>query len=123
MVIKSGSTAVIQDCTATTPYHRVSAEAISVAAAVVAWTRRHRLTGAIEQRIEGLPVQAREVLLNGPIVRLQSVGARLPLEVMAQLGENRAEAVQWIDRVLADQPDITEPQVLIAEVFRIRSGV
>jgi len=43
--------------------------------------------------------------------------------VMAQLGENRAEAVQWIDRVLADRPDITEPQVLIAEVFRIRSGV
>lgn len=48
--------------------------------------------------------------------------ARDALEVMAQLGENRAEAVQWIDRVLADQPDITEPQVLIAEVFRIRSG-
>ncbi|MAE61736.1 MAG: hypothetical protein CMJ49_10325 [Planctomycetaceae bacterium] len=48
--------------------------------------------------------------------------ARDALEVLAHLGENRADAVQWINRVLTDQPDIAEPQELIAEVFRIRGA-
>jgi Holliday junction DNA helicase RuvA len=48
--------------------------------------------------------------------------AREALEVLLQLGENRTQAVQWIDRVLAadDRPDDAEG--VIAAVYRLKAG-
>ena len=48
--------------------------------------------------------------------------ARDALEVLLQLGENRTQAVQWIDRALAadDAPD--DVQGLVAQVYRLRAG-
>jgi Holliday junction DNA helicase RuvA len=48
--------------------------------------------------------------------------AREALEILLQLGEQRGQAVQWIDRVLAtgDAPD--QPQDVIAAVYRLRAS-
>ena len=48
--------------------------------------------------------------------------AREALEVLMQLGENRTQAVQWIDRVLSadDRPD--DVQDVIAAVYRLKAG-
>lgn len=51
--------------------------------------------------------------------------AREALEVLIQLGENRTQAVQWIDRVLAVENDKDRPddvQDVIAEVYRLKAG-
>lgn len=49
---------------------------------------------------------------------------REALEVLLQLGENRAEAIAWIDRAQSsrDEP-FTDAQELLAEVYRIKGGV
>ncbi len=47
--------------------------------------------------------------------------AREALEVLLQLGENRADAVQWIDRVLASDEEIDSADEVIAEVLRLKS--
>ncbi|HEX7009635.1 MAG TPA: Holliday junction branch migration protein RuvA [Phycisphaeraceae bacterium] len=49
--------------------------------------------------------------------------AREALEVLLQLGENRAQAVQWIDEALAQSDPPRDVQTLIAEVYRIKAGV
>ncbi|MBI1369172.1 MAG: hypothetical protein GC162_11035 [Planctomycetes bacterium] len=49
--------------------------------------------------------------------------AREALEVLVQLGENRTQAITWIDDVLAKRPDIDDAQVVITEVLRLKSGV
>lgn len=51
--------------------------------------------------------------------------AREALEVLIQLGENRTQAVQWIDRVLAVENEKDRPgdvQDVIAEVYRLKAG-
>lgn len=48
--------------------------------------------------------------------------SREALEVLVQLGENRAQALQWIDDVLTRQPDLTDSQSLITEVLRLKTG-
>jgi Holliday junction DNA helicase RuvA len=45
------------------------------------------------------------------------------LEILLQLGENRAQAMQWIDDVLQRNPDLTDSQKLLAEVLRLKAGV
>ena len=49
--------------------------------------------------------------------------AKEALAVLEQLGENRAQALSWIDDVLNHQPEIEDAQVLISEVLRIKTGV
>lgn len=49
--------------------------------------------------------------------------AREALEVLLQLGENRAAAVQWIDQALIKQPDIDSPSELVTQVLRLKAGV
>jgi Holliday junction DNA helicase RuvA len=50
--------------------------------------------------------------------------AREALEVLMQLGENRAQAVNWINTALADPDDRpTGVQELVERCFRIRAGV
>lgn len=48
--------------------------------------------------------------------------AREALEVLLQLGENRTQAVQWIDRVLSADASPADVQQLVAEVYRLRAG-
>jgi len=47
--------------------------------------------------------------------------AREALEVLLQLGENRVQAIKWIDEVMVRHPDIDDAQRLVEEVFRIKS--
>lgn len=48
--------------------------------------------------------------------------ARQALEVFTQLGENRAQAVQWIDQVLAQDEAPDNVEDVIAEVYRVKAG-
>lgn len=48
--------------------------------------------------------------------------AREALEVLLQLGEQRLQAVQWIDRVLMDDDPPTKVEDVIAAVYRLRAG-
>lgn len=48
--------------------------------------------------------------------------AREALEVLLQLGENRLDAVQWIDRVLADDDAPRDAQGVVTEVYRLKAG-
>ena len=50
--------------------------------------------------------------------------ARDALEALLRLGENRAQAITWIDRALADEDNRpTEAEQLIARVYQIKAGV
>lgn len=46
--------------------------------------------------------------------------ARETIEVLTQLGENRTDAIRWVDTILARHPEIEDSQRLLAEVFRIK---
>ena len=48
--------------------------------------------------------------------------AREALELLLQLGEQRLQAVQWIDRVLLQDDPPTEVEDVIAAVYRLRAG-
>jgi len=48
---------------------------------------------------------------------------REALEVLMQLGENRLQAMQWIDQVMQDAEDSpTDVETLIERVYRMKSG-
>ncbi len=48
--------------------------------------------------------------------------AREALEVLLQLGESRTDAVQWIDRVLAQDDRPEDAQAVVAAVYRLKAG-
>lgn len=48
--------------------------------------------------------------------------AREALAVLEQLGENRVQALGWIDEVLVKQPEIDDTETLIGEVLRMKGG-
>ncbi|MEX0655697.1 MAG: Holliday junction branch migration protein RuvA [Phycisphaeraceae bacterium] len=48
--------------------------------------------------------------------------SREALEVLLQLGETRAEAVAWIDQVLARDEPPKDAEGVIAEVYRLKAG-
>jgi Holliday junction DNA helicase RuvA len=49
--------------------------------------------------------------------------AKEALEVLLQLGENRTQAVTWIDEAMRDESDKPrDVQAVIAKVYRIKSG-
>lgn len=51
-----------------------------------------------------------------------STTARQALDVLIQLGENRVQAIDWIDRVLHDQESAPgDVQQLVAGVYRLKS--
>ncbi|MEM7627073.1 MAG: Holliday junction branch migration protein RuvA [Planctomycetota bacterium] len=62
---------------------------------------------------------------GGASAKVSSGGGRLAretLEVLIQLGENRSQAVQWIDRVLSADEAPTDVQDVIAAVYRLKAG-
>jgi len=48
--------------------------------------------------------------------------AREALEVLVQLGENRAQAQAWVDQALETDDPPREVQALLAAVYRLRAG-
>lgn len=48
--------------------------------------------------------------------------AREALEVLIQLGENRTQAVQWIDRVMLQDDPPQDVQDLVAAVYQVKAG-
>ena len=48
--------------------------------------------------------------------------AREALEILLQLGEQRAQAVQWIDRLMLGEDPPTDAQTLVAAVYRLKAG-
>jgi len=48
--------------------------------------------------------------------------ARDAMNVLLQLGENRAQATAWIDRALSSDNAPADTEALIAEVYRIKGG-
>jgi len=48
--------------------------------------------------------------------------SRSAMEVLVQLGENRAQALNWIDQALAQDDAPNDVESLIAEVYRIKGG-
>ena len=48
--------------------------------------------------------------------------AREALEVLIQLGENRTQAVQWIDRVLMQDDPPADVQDVVAAVYQVKAG-
>lgn len=48
--------------------------------------------------------------------------AREVLEVLLQLGENRNDAVAWIDRVLSEDDPPRDSQALVQAVYRLKAG-
>lgn len=48
--------------------------------------------------------------------------AREALEVLLQLGENRQDAIMWIDKVLSRDESPRDTEALIAAVYQIKAG-
>jgi holliday junction DNA helicase RuvA len=47
---------------------------------------------------------------------------RESLEVLVQLGENRVQAMIWIDEVMRRQPELSDSGAIVTEVLRIKTG-
>ena len=58
---------------------------------------------------------------DGQIAAAAGTG-RQALELLVQLGENRAQAMQWIDRALRDEDQPRDTQQLIERVYEIKAG-
>ncbi len=78
------------------------------------------LRGKVDHFLD-LPAPAGAAPTRGPSA---SGGiAREALEVLLQLGENRTEALAWIDRALSSTQDKpADAQALLAIVYRIKAG-
>lgn len=48
--------------------------------------------------------------------------AREALEVLLQLGENRNDAVMWIDKALSDDEPPRDTEALVAAVYQLKAG-
>lgn len=48
--------------------------------------------------------------------------SRAALEVLVQLGENRADAIAWIDRAMSQDEPPHDEEALLTEVYRIKAG-
>jgi Holliday junction DNA helicase RuvA len=78
------------------------------------------LHGKVDQFVSG---PSGEAPTTGELPRPGRAASREALEVLLQLGENRTQAVAWIDQVLTRDPEIDDAQVIITEVFKVKSGV
>lgn len=82
------------------------------------------LRGKIEQFIEHAPLAA-DPAKAGPAASASSSDdlTRQALDVLVQLGENRAQAMAWIDRALSrSEPRPKDFQQLLTAVYRVKSG-
>jgi Holliday junction DNA helicase RuvA len=82
------------------------------------------LKGKVDRFLDAVPVGMR-----GGVDATDAESARIPgglardaLGVLLQLGENRTQAVNWIDRALSKDDAPTDVEALVAEVYRIKGG-
>lgn len=84
------------------------------------------LKGKVDRFLDAVPVAAgRGISIDGSNAESQRVPgglARDALNVLIQLGENRTQAVNWIDRALAQDDAPQDVEALVAEVYRIKGG-
>jgi len=79
------------------------------------------LKGKVDRFLDTLPAGATGA--DGEPATTPSGGlARDTLHVLLQLGENRAQAIAWIDRALTSDDAPKDAEALIAEVYRIKGG-
>ena len=91
-------------------------------AETIVTTLHGKVDGFVDSAVYGAqpgePADSEAAITTGPARTI----AREALDVLTQLGDNRTDAVQLIDRALAHHPDMGSTDELIAEVFRIKSG-
>ncbi len=79
------------------------------------------LKGKVDRFLDALP--AGTIGPDGEPAATPSGGlARDALHVLLQLGENRAQAVAWIDRAMSSDKAPADAEALVAEVYRIKGG-
>lgn len=84
------------------------------------------LKGKVDRFLDAVPTGGRSVAADGTDIEMSAVPgslARDALGVLIQLGENRTQAVNWIDRALSKDDAPTDVEALVAEVYRIKGGV
>ncbi len=82
------------------------------------------LKGKVDRFIDALPAGA--IGADGEPVTTPAGApgslARDALHVLLQLGENRVQATNWIDRALSSDDAPKDAEALVAEVYRIKGG-
>ncbi len=79
------------------------------------------LKGKVDRFVDALP--AGTTGSDGEPATTPSGGlARDALHVLLQLGENRVQATNWIDRALSSDDAPKDAEALVAEVYRIKGG-
>ena len=64
---------------------------------------------------------AGEISATGEAQAMPEAGAEA-VAVLVQLGERRADAVVLVERVLTVAPELTNPETIIQQVYRLKSG-
>jgi Holliday junction DNA helicase RuvA len=80
------------------------------------------LKGKVDRFLDAVPVGAGAGTTAEAPARVGGGLARDALNVLVQLGENRTQAVNWIDRALASDDAPNDVEALVAEVYRIKGG-
>ena len=82
------------------------------------------LKGKVDRFLDAVPTGMRGGLdaADAESARVPGGLARDALGVLLQLGENRTQAVNWIDRALSKDDAPTDVEALVAEVYRIKGG-
>ncbi len=85
------------------------------------------LKGKVDRFLDAIPTGNRTVADDGTDIEpthIPGAGslARDALQVLLQFGENRTQAVNWIDRILSMDDAPSDVESLVAEVYRIKGG-
>ena len=79
------------------------------------------LKGKVDRFLDALPAGATPG--EGGSTTTPAGGlARDALHVLLQLGENRMQAINWIDRAMSSDDAPKDAEALVAEVYRIKGG-
>ena len=83
------------------------------------------LKGKVDRFLDAIPTGNRTVAADGTDIEPTHIPgglARDALQVLLQFGENRTQAVNWIDRALSVDNAPSDVESLVAEVYRIKGG-
>lgn len=82
------------------------------------------LKGKVDRFLDAVPAGMRggADATDAESARIPGGLARDALGVLMQLGENRTQAVNWIDRALSKDDAPSDVEALVAEVYRIKGG-
>jgi len=82
------------------------------------------LKGKVDRFLDTVPMGAAgpDGETDMPTAGVPGSLARDALHVLLQLGENRVQATNWIDRALSSDDAPKDAEALVAEVYRIKGG-